>query len=187
MGTTPEPRDVPPGWDYNPAAWSQRVPIVSLALVGTGIATYLALFQVGMISTVWEPFFGNGSERILTSGLSKVLPIPDAALGALSYLVDAAAGVIGGRGRWRTMPWIVVLFALLVGPLGAISIGLVIAQPVVYDAWCTLCLASAAVSVAMIGPAMDEALASLQHLKRVSTSGASVWRAFWGLADASSR
>jgi hypothetical protein len=28
------------------------------------------------------------------------------------------------------MPWIVIVFALAVGPLGAISIGLVIAQPV---------------------------------------------------------
>jgi uncharacterized membrane protein len=177
--------DIPPGWDYNPAAWSQRLPIIALALIGTGIATYLALFQLGIVTEVWEPFFGDGSRRILTSGLSKVLPIPDAALGALSYVVDAIAGVIGGRGRWRTMPWIVVLFAVLVGPLGAISIGLVIAQPVVYDAWCTLCLASAVVSVAMIGPAMDEALASLQHLKRVANSSrGSLWRAFWGLPGA---
>jgi uncharacterized membrane protein len=179
------PADIPPGWDYNPAAWSQRLPIVALALIGTAIATYLALFQLGVVTTVWEPFFADGSRKILTSGLSKVLPIPDAALGALSYVVDAIAGLVGGRGRWRTMPWIVVLFAVLVGPLGAISIGLVIAQPVVYDAWCTLCLASAAVSVAMIGPAMDEALASLQHLKRVADSrDGSVWRAFWGLPTA---
>jgi uncharacterized membrane protein len=176
--------EIPPGWDYNPAAWSQRLPIVGLALLGAGIATYLALFQYGALATVWEPFFGDGSRRILTSGLSHVLPIPDAALGALGYVADAVAGVVGGRARWRTMPWIVVLFALLVGPLGAVSIGLVMAQPLVYDAWCTLCLASAAISVAMIGPAMDEALASLQYLKRVSDKAdGSFWRAFWGTAD----
>ena len=78
-------------------------------------------------------------------------------------------------------PWMVVLFACLVGPFGAISIGLVIAQPVMFDAWCALCLASAAISVAMIGPAMDEALASLQYLRRVADAReGSVWRAFWG-------
>ena len=175
--------DVPPDWDYNPAAWSQRLPIVALATLGAGIASYLALFQYGVVPTVWEPFFADGSRRILTSGLSNVLPIPDAALGAMGYIADAAAGLIGGRARWRTMPWIVVVFALLVGPLGFISIGLVIAQPVVYDAWCTLCLASAVISVAMIGPAMDEALASLQHLKRVANTSQSVWRAFWGVAE----
>ena len=37
------------------------------------------------------------------------------------------------------------------------------------------------VSVLMIGPAMDEVLASLQYLKRVRAEGGSVWRAFWGL------
>jgi hypothetical protein len=54
-------------------------------------------------------------------------------------------------------------------------------QPVLFSAWCTLCLASATVSLLMIGPAMDELLASLQHLKRASDEGRSLWRVFWGL------
>ncbi len=170
----------PPGWSYNPSNWSQRLPIVGLALVGFGIATYLTLYQLAIFPSVWEPFFGNGSQVILNSSVSRILPIPDAALGALSYLVDAVAGAIGSRRRWRTMPWIVILFGLAVGPLGAVSILLVILQPVLYDAWCTLCLASAAISVAMIGPTMDEFLASLQYLRREHIHGRSVWRAFWG-------
>jgi uncharacterized membrane protein len=170
----------PPDWDYNPSDWSQRLPIIGMALLGLGIASYLALFQLGVFATVWEPFFGNGSRTILTSGISRVLPIPDAALGAIGYLLDAVAGAIGGRDRWRSMPWIVVLFGLAVGPLGAVSIALVILQPLLFDAWCTLCLASAAISVALIGPALDEVLASLQHLKRERDRGRSVWRAFWG-------
>ena len=89
-------------------------------------------------------------------------------------------GVIGGRARWRTMPWMVLLFGFAIGPLGAISVLLVILQPVSFDAWCTLCLALAAVSVAMIGPALDEVLASLQYLARVRRGGGSVWRAFRG-------
>jgi hypothetical protein len=74
----------------------------------------------------------------------------------------------------------VILFGLAVGPLGAISILLVISQPVLLDAWCTLCLASAVVSVVMIGPAMDEMLASLQYVKRERDRGRSLWDAFWG-------
>jgi len=171
----------PPGWTANPSTWAQRVPIVGLALIGAAIATYLALYQVGWSRTVWEPFFADGSRRVLGSSVSRVLPIPDAALGALGYLADAVAGVIGGRARWRTLPWIVLLFGLAVGPLGAVSILLVILQPVWVGAWCTLCLASALVSLVMIGPAMDEILASLQHLVRVRAAGGSVWRAFWGL------
>lgn len=173
----------PPGWERNPSAWDQRLPIVVLALVGFAIATYLTLYQVDVLGAVWEPFFGGGSETILTSRISYVLPIPDAALGAAGYLLDAIAGAIGGRERWRSMPWIVVVFGIAVGPLGAASIILVVLQPVVYNSFCTLCLASAVISVAMIGPAMDEILASLQFLKRVRDAGGSVWRAFWGRGE----
>lgn len=173
---------VPPGWDYNPSTWQQRLPIVALALVGVGLATYLTLFQTGVIDTVWEPFFGPGSRRILTSSVSYRLPIPDAALGAIGYLADAVTGVAGGTDRWRRRPWLVIIFGVAVGPLGVVSILLVILQPVVYDAWCTLCLASAVVSVLMIGPAMDEVLASLQHMKWEAAAGRSAWRTFWGLS-----
>lgn len=176
--------NIPPGWDYNPATWAQRLPIVGAALVGCGIATYLALWQYDVVDHAWDPIFGLETEKILDSRLSYVLPISDAALGALGYLADAAAGIIGGPSRWRTMPWIVIVFAFLVGPLGLISIGLVIAQPVIYDAWCTLCLVTAAISVVMIPPAMDEALASLQHLRRAKDDPQrSAWRTFWGLQD----
>ena len=173
---------IPPGWDYNPASWPQRLPIIGLAIVGFAIAMYLSLYQGEVCDRVWEPFFGDGSRRILRdSWVSQLLPFPDAFLGALAYLADAVAGVIGGRGRWRTMPWIVVLFGILVGPLGVVSIMLVVFQPVLFDAWCTLCLASAVVSVVMIPPAMDELLASLQFLRRVKDARRSVWRAFWGI------
>ena len=171
----------PSGWRSNPSSWSQRLPIVVLAVVGFLIAAYLAAFQLGLVPTVWEPFFGDGSRRILTSGLSRALPIPDAALGAFGYLLDAVTGLIGGRTRWRSMPWIVILFGVAIGPLGAVSIGLVILQPAVFDSFCTLCLASAVISVLMIGPALDEVLASLQHLRREASAGRSVWRAFFGL------
>ena len=78
--------DAPPGWVYNPSAWSQRVPIAVLATIGFGIAGWLALFQLGALPAIWEPFFGDGSRTILTSGVSRMLPVPDAALGAFGYL-----------------------------------------------------------------------------------------------------
>jgi uncharacterized membrane protein len=171
----------PPGWSYNPSTWGQRLPLVGVALVGMCIAGYLALYQWGVFASVWEPFFGSGSEVILHSSISRILPIPDAALGAFGYLADAVAGAVGGTKRWKRMPWIVILFGIAVGPLGLVSILLVVLQPVLFHAWCTLCLASAFISVVMIVPAMDEVLASLQYLRRERSRGASVWRLFWGV------
>lgn len=172
---------IPPGWDYNPATWGQRIPIVILAIIGFFIACYLAMYQLDFVKDVWDPFFGKGSEKILTSKVSNVLPIPDAALGAFGYLVDAITGIIGGTGRWKKMPWIVIVFGMAVGPLGFVSVMLVVFQPVLFSAWCTLCLCSAVISIAMIGPAMDEMLASLQYMQRVRRSNASTWKAFWGV------
>lgn len=173
--------DTPPGWDKNPSAWSERLPIIALATVGFGIAGYMALFQLGVIATVWEPFFGDGTRRVLTSHISEAFPVSDAFLGAMGYLLDAVSGSIGGTDRWRRMPWVVVLFGFAVGPLGITSLALVMLQPLAVDAWCTLCLVTAVISVLMIGPAMDEVLASLQHLRREALRGRSFWRLFFGL------
>jgi uncharacterized membrane protein len=175
--------DIPPAWKYNPSTWSQRLPLVVIAVIGFVIALYLGLYQLRLITRVWEPFFGSGSVKVLNSPLSKALPVPDAILGAFSYLLDAVSGIIGKTRRWRTMPWIVILFGIAVGPLGFVSVFLVIAQPVFVNAWCTLCLVTAVISVVMIGPAMDEVLASLQYLQRVKRSGRSVWKAFWGNSE----
>lgn len=174
---------IPPGWEYNPATWSQRIPIVVLAIIGFFIAGYLSLYQLEIIDSVYEPFFGDGSVKILNSKISHILPIPDAALGAFGYLVDAVTGVIGGTNRWRRKPWVVIVFGLAVGPLGFVSVMLVVFQPVLFSAWCSLCLASAVISILMIGPAMDEMLASLQYMQRVKRSNASFWKAFWGVTS----
>jgi hypothetical protein len=176
----------PPGWTVNPSKWSQRIPIVVLAFVGGAAAFWLALYQQGYVDTVWEPFFGDGTREIVKdSGFSRFFerfPVGDAAIGAFGYVADAVTGVIGGTERWRTMPWIVIIFGAFVGPFGAVSVMLTIFQPVLYGSFCTLCLVSGVVSLAMIGPGLDEVLASLQHLRRKRAEGASMWRVFWGVA-----
>jgi uncharacterized membrane protein len=172
--------NIPPAWDYNPSSWKQRIPLVVIAFVGFLIALYMGLFQLKLFDSVWDPFFGEGSRKILTSQISKALPIPDAILGAFGYVLDVVTGIIGGTDRWKTKPWIVIVFGIAVGPLGLVSVLLVMFQPVLVGAWCTLCLVTAVISVAMISPAVDEMLASMQYLQRVKRSGHSKWKAFWG-------
>ena len=179
--TIPDTTTVPPGWSYNPSTWRERIPLVVIAIVGLLIALYLSAYQLRILDTIWDPFFGSASsELILDSPISNILPIPDALLGAFGYLLDAVTGVIGGTRRWKTKPWIVFCLVLPLGRYASQDLFLVIAQPVFFNAWCTLCLTSAFISTVMIGPAMDEVLASLQYMQRVKRSGHSTWKAFWG-------
>ncbi len=170
---------IPPGWSYNPSGWVQRLGIVFLAMVGFFLSRYMAAFQLGHISYPWDPFFGDSTRTVLTSDISKAFPVSDAGLGALSYLLDALAGLIGGRRRWRTMPWMVLLFGLFIIPPGVTSIVLVILQPVSIGAWCTLCLVASVVMLLMVSPALDEVIATGQFLFRTRSAGGNVWRAIW--------
>lgn len=158
--------ELPPGWDYNPSAWRHRRPVLGLALVGFAIATYLTLYQLGVLGSVWEPFFGDGSRLLLKhSAIAHLLPIPDAALGAFAYLLEVVAEATGGRTRWRTQPWAVFGSAAVAGALAAGGILLVILQPLLSGTFCTLCLASATCSLLAAGPVLHEARACLQHRK----------------------
>jgi hypothetical protein len=176
--TTPGP-DTPPRWSYNPSDWIQRGPIIAMALVGFFLSRYLAAYQLGHISWPWDPFFGDGTRRVLDSDVSRAWPISDAGLGAVSYLIEALSGFMGGRNRWRTMPWMVAMFGVLVVPLGIVSIVLVILQPVAVGAWCALCLVTAAAMLVMIAPAVDEVVAMCQFLAGAKREGQPLWRTFW--------
>ena len=176
MGPGP---DTPPGWSYNPSDWMQRGPIIAMAFVGFFLSRYLAAYQLGHIAYPWDPFFGDGTRRVLDSEISKAWPISDAGLGATSYLLEALSGFMGGRNRWRTMPWMVVMFGILVVPLGIVSIILVMLQPIAVGAWCALCLITAAAMLIMIAPAVDEVVAMSQFLLGARREGKPFWRTFW--------
>ncbi|MEX2272603.1 MAG: vitamin K epoxide reductase family protein [Vicinamibacterales bacterium] len=171
--------DVPPGWTYNPSTWHQRAPMIGLGFIGWLISRYLAAFQLGYIDTVWEPFFGEGTRRVLTSEMSQMWRISDAGLGATAYTFEMLMAWMGGKTRWRSMPWMVAFFFILVVPLGLTHILLVISQPVVVGAWCTLCLAAAGVMLLMIPFTVDEVIAMAQFLRERVRAGKSLWRTFW--------
>jgi uncharacterized membrane protein len=149
----------------------QRVPIVGLAFIGLFISRYLAAFQLGHIESVWDPFFSgsgggrNGSEAVVTSSVSKAFPIADAGFGAVAYILDVLTGAIGDQRRWRTMPWLVLLFGFLIVPLGAVSVYFIIIQPTIIGALCALCLAQAAVTVLLRMPTISARVrAAMIHL-----------------------
>lgn len=171
--------EVPPGWSYNPSSWGQRGPIIVLAFISFLIARYMAAFQLGHIDSVWDPFFRPGTTKVLTSDVSKSFPVSDAGLGAVSYLMEGLSGFLGGTSRWRTTPWMVVLFGIMIVPLGVVSIALVVMQPVVVGAWCAPCLLTALFMLVMIPMALDEVWATAQFLLRARREGRSLWKTFW--------
>lgn len=171
--------EIPPGWTYNPSTWHQRAPLILLAFIGWLISRYLAAHQLGYVDRVWEPFFGDGTARVLTSEMSRMWPISDAGLGAAAYTFEFLMAWMGGRTRWRSMPWMVTFFFILVVPLGLTHIVLVISQPVLVGAWCTLCLAAAAVMLAMIPFTVDEVVAMGQFMVDRVRAGRPFWWTFF--------
>lgn len=177
--------DIPPGWSYNPSSWTQRLPIILLALVGLQVSRYLAAYQLGHVDGVWEPFFPgspgdpqNGTEEIITSSVSEAWPVSDAAVGGYTYALEILTGIVGARARWRTMPWLVLLFGLMIAPLGIVSIFFIIIQPIVIGTWSTLALVAAAAMLVQIPYSLDELVATLQFLRRRVKAGRNWLRVF---------
>ncbi|NUZ08449.1 SPW repeat domain-containing protein [Piscinibacter koreensis] len=176
--------DIPPGWSYTPASWVQRAPVAVLAFVGLLLARYMTAYQLGYTDSAWDPFFAgsggrNGTVTIITSDVSKAWPIADSGLGAVVYTLELVMTFMGGKDRWRTMPWMVLALAVLILPLGIVSIYFIIIQPIVIGTWCTPCLIAALAMVLMIPYSLDEFVAMGQFLLWAHRNGKPFWRTFW--------
>ncbi len=177
--------DLPPGWNYSPSTYLQRLPIIALGAFGLLVSRHLAAYQLGHVDTAWEPLFSglgsglNGTEAIITSDVSKAWPVADGGLGATVYMFEVLMGVMGGRSRWRTMPWMVAGFGVLVVPLGVVSIYFIILQPIVIGTWCSLCLLTALAMLVMIPYSLDELVAMGQYLAQSVRRGEPFWRTFF--------
>lgn len=171
--------DTPPGWSYNPSSWPQRWIMIAAGAMGWFVSRYLAAFQLGYIDQVWDPFFGVSSMSALNSNMSHSLIISDAGLGAIAYTFEFLMGFMGSPSRWRTMPWMVTFFGILVIPIGLVHIFLVISQPLVVRHWCTFCLLAAAIMLPMIPLEIDEVIAMGQFMKQRVQKGEKFWKVFW--------
>jgi hypothetical protein len=110
--------------------------------------------------------------------VSRAWPIADAGLGATSYMLEVLMGAMGSAKRWRTMPWMVTFFFILVVPLGGVSIFFIIIQPIMIGTYCTLCLIAALALLIMIPFALDEVIAMGQYMVRSYRAGRPLIRTF---------
>jgi hypothetical protein len=178
MMKMPPGPEIPPGWSYNPSSWLQRAPIIVLGWIGFFASRYLAAYQLGYIDHAWDPFFAEGTKMVLTSKVSKSFPISDGGLGNVAYTIEVLMGYMGMSNRWRTMPWMVAFFGILVIPLGIVSIVLIILQPVSVGFWCSVCLLTGIAMIIMIPLTVDEVVAMIQFLVKTTKNGNPFWRTF---------
>lgn len=171
--------EIPHGWTYNPSSWNQRLPVILLAFLAWMSARYMAAYQLGYIDFIWDPIFKDGTQKVVTSPLSKSFPISDAGLGAFVYTMEVLMGFKGSTRRWYTMPWIVFLFGIMVVPAGFVSILLIMLQPLIVGHWCTWCLLTAVCMLIMIALTLDEVVAVCQYLVHVKKTKQRFWAIFW--------
>ena len=58
-------------------------------MCGLAVASYLTLFQLGVLEEVWDPWFDSPTVLELTA------PVPDAAAGVLAYGTELVLLVLG--------------------------------------------------------------------------------------------
>lgn len=178
-GPTPDDEAwaIPPGWSHNPTAFWHRAALGVLSLTGFLIALYLVLYQFRLypdtaIVGPWD------SPKVLDA----TYPVPDAFAGVLAYGAELILLAIGGRDRWRSLPWACLTLGAILAVGFVVSIALIVVQPTVVGAWCIWCLGSALLSILLFFGGFGEAVASWQHLKRARAAGVPLGDAFWGRA-----
>ena len=99
--------------------------LLLLSLAGAAIAAYLALFELGLVTTVWDPLFAGGSEQVLRWSATVALPVPDAVLGFLAYGTEAVL-LVGARLADRPVSrWLTVALGVVATLMALTSVGLV--------------------------------------------------------------
>jgi hypothetical protein len=164
---------VPPGFSTNPTSYRKRVLLAVLAFIGLLDASYLTLYQWDAWP-VWDPFFDS------TTVLDFTHPVPDALAGVAAYGMELVLLALGGRDRWQRLPWACLALGAVLSIGAVVSVGLIIVQPTIVGAWCTLCLLSAAISLALFFLGIDEGRAAWQHVRRELARGTALGDAVWG-------
>jgi uncharacterized membrane protein len=114
--------------------------------------------------------------------LELTAPVPDALAGVAAYGAELALLALGGRDRWRSLPWTCLALGAILAMGAVVSIALIVIQPTVAHAWCTLCLVSAALSLALFALGIGEARAAWEHVGRARARGVRLGDAVWGRA-----
>jgi uncharacterized membrane protein len=125
-----------------------RILIAALATVGLGIASYLTYTRYADATIACS--ISQGCALVESSSYAVIAGVPVAVVGVVGYLAIALS-VLGDGPQWRRAT------LLLVTGAAGFGVYLLLVQIVVLEAICQWCVASEAISFALLGPALVRA------------------------------
>ena len=135
--------------------------VIVFAVVGIAVASHLAAYQIGWTQRVWDPAFGSRSSAlVLHSKFSDALPVSDAAVGAVAYGVEAVLATVLALGASRRAS---IAYAFVVAGAAGAALLLSALQLFVIRHLCSLCLASAMLSLSIAALALPGAARQGAH------------------------
>lgn len=143
----------------------RRQAIVLLALVGLLVASYLWLWELGVIGTLQ---CGTGScAYVQTSRYAYVFGIPVALLGVGGYAVLFALGLVGLQPAWASDARVPLLLAALASVGLGFTLYLSYVELFVLHAICRWCVVSAVINTAIWAVAVVDLRRNSQSAKRL--------------------
>jgi uncharacterized membrane protein len=157
---------VPPVWQ----AWT--IPL--LAVVGLGVAGYLAYVETNQVTAICGPV--GDCNTVQQSPYAYLFGIPVGVLGLVGYVGIMIAWAAGrfGQGRVSDIGWLALFVMALVGTL--FSIYLTFLEPFVIGATCAWCLASSIIMAALLWLAAPQGRRSFARLSGTPGRAAPVLR-----------
>src|SRR5688500_12394112 len=120
---------------------TRRMIIAALALGGVGLATYLAMYKLGMIGTLSCSI--GSCETVNLSRWATFLGIPVAVWGLGFYLVLFGVALLGTMEKYANAAWVTTALLLLTGWGVVFSAWLTYLELFVIHAICMFCVMSA--------------------------------------------
>lgn len=120
---------------------TRRMMIAALALGGVGLATYLAMYKLGMIGTLACTV--GSCETVNLSRWATMFGVPVAVWGLGFYVVLFAVALLGTTERFADVEWVSHALLVLTGWGVAFSAWLTYLELFVIHAICMFCVMSA--------------------------------------------
>ena len=133
------------------------------------MAGWLTLYQFGLLAQVWDPVFGSHASRAV---LDLTAPVPDALAGVIAYGTEIALLLLASLPDRRVRAWTTLGLGAMLTAGVVVSVALIAVQALVVGAWCTLCLCSAALSLALFTAGFREVRRAREYLRHDMTAAA---------------